>query len=47
MDIPAFITEDYKVEVGEISDTYEEEEDRYTKYQVVVVNGIELKGYSI
>lgn len=44
MDIPAFITEDYKVEVGEISDTYEEEEDRYTKYQVVVVNGIELKG---
>lgn len=41
-DISAFITEDYKIEVGQISDTYEE--GGRAHYQVVVVNGIALKG---
>lgn len=41
-DLPAFITKDYAVEVGQISDTYEEGGRNH--HQVIVVNGIELKG---
>lgn len=41
-DIPAFITKDYRVEVGAISDSYRE--GGKARYEVIVVNGLALKG---